>query len=491
MKHIRPICFLVLFFLSVFLTGGAFGVELPDTPPAARIAEYLEAFNSGDETVWQDFSTSDFWQKEADSAIVEKRLGMFRTLYSDLGGVDIVRLDESSTGKISLLCKARRKNAPFEYILLTVETDTLPPYPVAGLSVRPGESPEYDLPDDKMSDDELVAFLEDYLNKLTAEDKFSGAVLVAKDDKVLFKNAYGMASLRYSVPNKIDTKFNLGSMNKMFTGVAIVQLAQQGKLSFDDPIIKHLPDYPNKEVAEKVTIHQLLTHTSGMGDYWEEIFTTEWWQIKTVQQIADLIVDKPLEFEPGERFRYSNGGPIILGLIIEKLSGMSYYDYVKEYIYKPAGMINSGCFEVDRPVPNLAIGYTKSNYIGQPSADGQWYNNLFMHVVKGGPAGGGYSTVEDLFNFARALKSHKLLDKEYTELVTTGKVDMGPDIKYAYLFGDETANGQRIIGHSGGAPGINARLAMYLDSGYTVAVMANYDMAAENVNRKIKQILTR
>jgi len=491
MKHMKPICFLALLFLSAVFMNGAFGVELPDTPPAGRMAEYLKVFNSGDEATWRAFSTGDFWQREADSSIVEQRMGMFKTLYADLGGMDIVRLEESSHDKISLLCKARRSGAPFEYVLLMIETDSLEPYRVAGLNIRPGESPEYDLPEGKMSDDEMVAYLEDYLNKLTSEDKFSGTVLVARDDRVLFKKAYGTACKRYDVPNKIDTKFNLGSMNKMFTGVAIAQLAQQGKLSFDDPIIKHLPDYPNKEVAEKVTIHHLLTHTSGMGDYWEEIFAAKWWEIKTVQQIADLIADKPLEFEPGERFRYSNSGPIILGLIIEKLSGMSYYDYVKEYIYKPAGMVNSGCFEVDRPVPNLAIGYTKMNYNGEPDPDGQWYNNLFMHVVKGGPAGGGYSTVEDLFNFARALKSHKLLNKEYTELVTTGKVDMGPDMKYAYLFGDETANGQRIIGHSGGAPGINSRLELYLDSGYTVAVMANYDMAAETVNRKIKQLLTR
>jgi CubicO group peptidase (beta-lactamase class C family) len=491
MRYKKLLCFSVLFLLSMSATGVTAATELPDSPPAARLSEYLKAFNSGDKAAWQTFSAGDFWQRKADSSIIAQRMDMFENLFSDLGGVDIVRVEESTPSKIAVLCKARRENPTFAYVVIGVETDTLAPYPVAGLSVRPGEDPKYDIPEGRMTDDEMVAYLRKYLDELVVEDKFSGTVLVAKDDRVLFKNAYGTACKRYDVPNKIDTKFNLGSMNKMFTGVAVAQLAQQGKLSFDDPIIKYLPDYPNREVAEKVTIHQLLTHTSGMGDYWDEIFAAKWWEIKTVQQMADLIVNEPLEFEPGEKFRYSNSGPLILGLIIEKLSGMSYYDYVKENIYRPAGMINSGCFEVDRPVPNLAIGYTKMDYNGEPDAEGQWYNNLFMHVVKGGPAGGGYSTVEDLFNFARALKSHKLLNKEYTDLVTTGKVDMGPNLKYAYLFGDETANGQHIIGHSGGAPGINARLAIYLDSGYVVAVMANYDMAAQTVSNKIEQILTR
>ncbi len=128
------------------------------------------------------------------------------------------------------------------------------------------------------------------------------------------------------------------------------------------------------------------------------------------------------------------------------------------------------------------------NYDGSRSEDG-WHNNLFMHAAKGGPAGGGFSTVEDLLKFDNALRHHKLLNEEYTNIVTTGKVEMGPDMKYAYLFGDEIADGHRIVGHNGGAPGISAVLDMYWDSGYTVAVLSNYDNAAGMVARKIGQLL--
>ena len=226
----------------------------------------------------------------------------------------------------------------------------------------------------------------------------------------------------------------------------------------------------------------------GIGDYWDELFNAHWWEIKTVGQLAELAAHKPLEFQPGERFGYSNAGPVVLGLIIEKITGQSYYDYVRQNIYEPAGMTSTDCYEMDRPVPNLAIGYTRMNYDGSRSEDG-WHNNLFMHAAKGGPAGGGFSTVEDLLKFNNALRQHKLLNEEYTNMVTTGKVEMGPDMKYAYLFGDEIADGHRIVGHNGGAPGISAVLDMYWDSGYTVAVLSNYDNAAGMVARKIGQLL--
>jgi CubicO group peptidase (beta-lactamase class C family) len=314
--------------------------------------------------------------------------------------------------------------------------------------------------------------------------------LFAKDGNVLFKKAYGLANKRYNVPNRTDTKFNLGSMNKMFTGVAVAQLAQQGKLSFNDPIIKYLPDYANREVAEKVTIHHLLTHTSGLDAYWDAMAERDWTKLRTVADFAGLFVDDTLLFEPGEKFHYSNNGPIVLGLIIEAITGMDYHDYIRENIAKPTGMINTDCYPMDLPVPNLAFGYTKMDHNNQRT--GEWHNNLFMHSARGGPAGGGFSTVEDLLKFDIALRNHRLLNKEYTDIVTSGKEQMGgPEMMYGYLFGVETENGQRIIGHSGGAPGISAILDMYFDSGYTVAVMGNYDEVAGVVAQKIRTLLMR
>lgn len=462
--------------------------EIPDTPAGKLLVRLVDAFNSGEESQWRNFIENHWKEKEG---AFEARLGFFEQVYSDLGGLVLQRIEDSKDYSLSVLMRAKQPNGPFEWVLLTVQADTLPPHKLDMLSVRPGEEPGFEVPEGDLTQDQLVDFLDRYLDNLVSKDRFSGTILIAKDGKPFYTRAYGLASKRYNVPNRLDTKFNLGSMNKMFTGVAIMQLVEQGKVSVEDLVGKYLPDLPRPEIAEKVTIHHLLTHTSGMQDYWEELFDSHWWEIKTVSQLAELIFDDTLLFEPGSDFHYSNSGPIVLGMIIEKVTGQDYYNYIREHIYGPAGMINTDCYEMDTPIPNLAIGYTRMNYDGRPNPDGRWRNNLFMHAAKGGPAGGGFSTVEDLLKFDLALRNDKLISQQSFDTLTTGKTQRGPGSMYAYLFQDRNSNGHRIVGHGGGAPGINAMLDMYLDSGYTVAVMANYDGAAETVAQKIEQLLAR
>jgi CubicO group peptidase (beta-lactamase class C family) len=464
-------------------------VTFPDTYAGQMAQQFLDAFNSGEENLWREYFLQD--PKAKDSAeVLQRRMDMTQFLYGDLGGLDARKLVEDNEYMIKFLAEAREPKGPFNWVVLVMAFDSLPPHGIKSIGVQPGDEPGKELPPGKLKPQQMVALLDEYVQSLAAEDRFSGTVLVAKDGQPIYKKAFGQANLRYHVPNQIDTKFNLGSMNKMFTGVAIAQLAEQGKLSFNDLVGKFLPDYPNKEVAEKVTIHHLLTHTSGLSDYWEPLFNSNFTTVRTVQGYAELFWDDTLLFEPGERFQYSNAGPIVLGLIIEKISGQSYFDYVKEHIYKPAGMINSDCYEMDAVVENLAFGYTRTDMDGHP-VDGPRRNNMFLHAVRGGPAGGGWSTVEDLFGFAKALQSGQLVGKAYVDTLTTGKEEMGPDMKYGYLFGEEFSDGHRIVGHNGGAPGISAQLDMYVDLGYTVAVLSNYDMMAGVVAGKIGEMIVR
>lgn len=338
----------------------------------------------------------------------------------------------------------------------------------------------------------IIDELEAYLANLVAEDKFSGAVLVGRNDKILFAQAYGLASKAFNVPNRTDTKFNLASMNKMFTGVAIAQLAQQGKLSFNDRISIHLPSYPF-EVANHITIHHLLTHTSGLGSYWNSKRAATWTNLRSINDYLPLFIHEPLLSEPGSRWAYSNAGYIVLGAIIEAVSNQNYFDYVRNNIYKVAGMPNTDAYDLDYDVPNLAIGYTNLNAKGQ-TIPGPRRNNLFMHVIKGGPAGGGFSTVEDLFRFNLALRSHQLLTTRFTEVVTTGKVVVGAaPTKYAYGFVDTQVLGNRVIGHNGNFPGISAQIDMYWNNGYTVVVLSNYDPArgAEPVISKLRELISK
>ena len=310
-------------------------------------------------------------------------------------------------------------------------------------------------------------------DKLAGEDEFSGAVLIAKDNRMLFSHAYGLADRNRRIPNTLRTRFRIGSMNKMFTAVAILQLVQAGKVKLTAPLGTYLPDYPNRDVATKVTIHQLLTHTGGTGDIFGPDFDAHRKELRTLADYVKLYGKRGPEFEPGSSWAYSNYGFILLGRVIEKVTGHRYYDYVQQHIYAPAGMTRTGSLPENEAVPDRAVGYTKL-----PGTTA-WAPNSDTLPYRGTSAGGGYSTVEDLARFAHALLSHELLNPDTTKLLITGKVKAGPGARYAYGFEDaRDADGNGWVGHGGGAPGINGDLKIYAKSGYVVAVLANLDPPA-------------
>jgi len=347
-------------------------------------------------------------------------------------------------------------------------------------------------PSGQLTEPAIVKEIERHVNLAVQEGRFSGVVLIAKDDKVLLKKAYGLANAASNIPNKTDTKFNLGSMNKMFTSVAIAQLVQAGKLSYNDTLASVLPDYPNKETARKITIHQLLTHTSGLGDFFRPEFFQNRDKYKSLTSYLSLFANDPLLFEPGSGWSYSNAGFIVLGVIVEKVSGENYFDYVKEHIFQPAGMINSDYYERDAAVPNMALGYTYDDMTDPSHNKPRLVNTPFL-PAKGSSAGGGYSTADDLLGFSHALLGYKLLSKALTDTITSGKVasPRGPGFQYGYGFNVITGFwGRHIIGHGGGSRGINGALSMIPENGYTVVVLANYDPpAADGMAREIADFL--
>jgi D-alanyl-D-alanine carboxypeptidase len=258
------------------------------------------------------------------------------------------------------------------------------------------------------------------------------------------------------------------SINKLFTRTAIGQLAEKGKLSLDDTIGKFLPDYPNREAAAKVTVRQLLGMTSGIGDFFGEKYRdTPKDRIRTLEDYLRLFASESLLFAPGSQRRYSNGGYIVLGLIVEKASGQSYFAYVHDHIYVPAGMTATGHCEADVPMEDVASGYTRDGDDAEHATEPR-RNNMYSRPARGSSAGGGYATAMDLFRFAMALRAGKLL---------------GP-------LGREWFAGPQA--YAGGAPGINAELDMDPVPGWTVVVMGNYDPpAASSLARKIGAILRR
>jgi CubicO group peptidase (beta-lactamase class C family) len=326
------------------------------------------------------------------------------------------------------------------------------------------------------ADSAFAAALHAQLASVAAAGQFSGAVLVARDGRTVFEGAYGLADRERLVPNTLHTQFRVGSMYKMVTAVATLQLVQAGVVRLDAPLGTYLPDYPNAEVASKVTPHHLLTHTGGTGDIFEPEFMARRLEIRTTGDYLRLFGTRGLQFAPGTRHVYSNYGFMLLGAVIERVSGTSYDDHVATRVLAPAGMTATGTAPEDSPVPGRSVGYIRVR------ADAQGASALVSNAptlpYRGTPAGGGYSTVGDFARFAVALRERRLLDSAHTALLLSGKVPVIPGVRYAYGFMDRILGGRRFVGHSGNAPGIDAELVFEPDGGYVIVVLSNFDPPA-------------
>src|SRR5262245_36451304 len=369
---------------------------------------------------------------------------------------------------------------------VVVEVEPQPPNRITSVDLYGARPPVDQPPAPKLEPAEIGKRLGAFVDRLAQAGVFSGTVLLRQNDKVLLTRATGVANRDFDAPIRLDTKFNLGSMNKMFTGVSVMKLVQQGKLSLDDPIGRHLDaTWLPKVDRNKVLVKHLLTHTSGLGSYFNETFDrTSRLLYRKVDDYKPLVAEETLAFEPGTKWDYSNTGMLIAGAVIEKASGMDYFEFVRKNVTGPAGMKNTDCYELDRVNPNLAVGYERRLTPGGV----EFRNNVFDHVLRGGPAGGGYSTVEDLDRFAQALRTNALLDAASTQELLRPRPEIAsPD--YGLGFGvDQTPTGRR-VGHSGGFTGISAGLDVYLDSGWNVAVLSNFGGAAGVVNTKAAQLI--
>lgn len=396
-----------------------------------------------------------------------ERAKTFVRIASDLGRASLVGVEP--LGERGARVVLRSQDRP-QWFIFDLDLEPSPPFGVLGTRVGVEDSPPEAVSAEPLTREQALAAIRSRLDGLARDDRLSGVVLVAKDGGVVLQQAVGFADRGLEVPNRVDTKFNLGSINKLFTEIAIRQLAAAGKLSLDDPLVRLWPDYPNAEVARRVTVARLLDHSSGMGDVFGPRYdATPRERLRGLSDYLPLFVDQPLAFEPGTDRRYSNAGFVVLGLVIERLSGQSYFDYVRENIYRQAGMNDSGHFASDELVANRARGYTRLNERLEEGGAGRLplRDNVLSLPGRGSSAGGGYSTAPDLLRFAQALKAGKL-----------GVV--------------ETFRSRGGLAIAGGSPGINAGLEDDWRSGWTVIVLANEDPpAAERLAREIRGILER
>lgn len=430
---------------------------VPDGPMGRTLLEYLDAFNSGDAVQINAFNIAHHFDVPA-----KDQLGIFR----QSGGFLLKRVESNDASAIAALVQEKDSDAIARMTIRETGTADAPK-----LSIQVGDiprPPEFAIP--RVTEIEAIRALDARAGEMVARDELSGAMLISRKGKIIYSRTWGLADRAKGIPINLDTKFRIGSDNKMFTAVAVLQLVAAGKVSLDGKVGDYLPDYPNKEVAQKVTVRMLLNHSAGTGDFFGPDFDQNRLNLKHNEDYVRIFGVRDPIFPPGTQERYSNYGFVVLGSIVQHVSGEDYYEYVRRHIFQPAGMNNTDSQPESDPVPGRAVGYTYK--------DGKWIDSADTLPPRGMAAGGGYSTAHDLLRFAAAMESGKLLPKalvdQATHFQTRGKW-------YGFGFAVYGEQGpEHWYGHGGGAPGMNADLRVFPDTDTVIVTLANVDPSVAN-----------
>ena len=428
---------------------------IPDTPAGKRFAEFLAVFNSANDDALRTYLRAEL---PADKDAPE----LFVSVYSDTG--PLIPFEIKSTGPDEIfVVLAQRNTDSFDTIELQVEAAE--PHRIVALTPHGLRRPPNAPPIPSLSEAQLLVALKAELDRDTAADIFSGVLLLAHNGRPVFEYASGMADRERGAPNTLQTAFGTASIGKVFTTVAVMQLVQAGKIDLDAPIGRYLPHYPNAATAANVTVNELLTHTGGTGDIFGELRDQHRAELRTPADYIALFGDRDPLFEPGSQRAYSNYGFIVLGRIIETVSGQRWGDYERDHIFLPTGMTRTETLADDAPVAHRAADYTLK--------DGRMARQIPARGEGPTPAGGAYTTAGDLLKFANALLAGRLLDKAHTDLVLYGQAKIGSH-SYPYDLSGKTDNGTVFIGHQGGGRGENGDLRAFPGSGYTLVILNNF-----------------
>lgn len=425
---------------------------LPGTRAGEVLASWLAAFNSGEPEQLRALAESYSPGPPPEQMVAIREM---------TGGFEVLRIGNSEPLSLVVLVKEKDGDRVAE---LDLSVSAEGPAAITKMDLRLVPRPaEFAIP--RMNEVDALAAVSAYAAKAHGKDRFAGALLIARNEQILLERAWGLADRERGASVSLNTKFRLGSMNKMFTSIATLQLVEAGKMALDDTLGKHLPEYPNRSIASTVTVRQLLSHTGGTGDIFGPEFTKNRLTLRAHDDYVTLYGERAPTHGPGAEFRYSNYGFVLLGALIETVSGSSYYDYVELHILKPAGMDSTGSLPENTDVPNRAHGYMKR--------DGNWVSNAATLPWRGTAAGGGYSTAGDLLRFARALESGALVSKKTLADATQPKTE-----RYGFGFQVRGEGPLRSYGHGGGAPGMNGELRVFPRLGYVLVGLSNLDPPA-------------
>lgn len=447
----------------------AMNPTLPDTPIgklAGTLVRHIDADNPAQIRQWAPSILAASVDPDDKTDFIAGLVSAVR----DEGGVDVfdVRTDPHQPGLLEVAVKGRRNGQTGLFFLVA---DPAHPGQFAQVHLVGMDDPLFaDWPKGPVSHAELGKRIHAVMDKLASASDFSGCVTVLDGGDTVFDECRGLADRSFDVPVDHQTKFHIGSVGKMFTAVAIAQLVEAGKLSWDDTLAKRVPEYPDQATARKITVWELLHHTSGLGDFMVPDYFEHAQRYINPADYLGLIARQPKVGEPGKGASYSNAGYVLLGRIIENASGESYFDYIQHHIFEPAHMASSGFDSEDEIVPGLAVGY----YHDDGVFSRKWKANWVLGIYKGSPAGGGYSTNADLLRFAAALHGGKLLKPATLAKMSDDEVpnEGGPGAIGAGI-DERLSHGRHIRGHQGGIEGTTADLEMISETGAAVALTSN------------------
>lgn len=446
--------------LCVIAPAGAMAAQaapFPDTPAGRLLSLRLSVYNAvtpeGVERynrLYGRQSTLEGWQD----------------LYRTTGRITPVRVESNGPNEATMLLSAEYGDAFWQE---RVVVDPGDPMKVMDITFQVADRPpEFAIP--RLPRAELHREMARRLAQNVAADRFAGTMMVARHGRVIYQSASGLADRSTMAPVRMNTRFRIGSANKMFTAIGVLQLVQRGRIALDAPVGTYLRDYPNTEFARSVTIRQLLSHTGGAGDIFTPEYEARRLEVRTLADYVRLFGNRAPDTSEEGKNAYSNYGFVLLGRIIEVVSGDDYYSYVQNNIFRRAGMNDTGSLpEIDR-VPSRSRGYTRR--------EGRLADNADTLPWRGSAAGGGYTTAADLVRFGNALRSGRLLSREMVNQATSPQ---RPDGWYGFGFWIGGQGLTRNWGHGGGAPGMSAAFRVFPELDAIVVALANLDpLAAGN-----------
>lgn len=416
-----------------------------------------------------------FTQNNLARESVERRIGAFLE-WRKRGGFEIVKIEKQVDARLELEIRFPVTDDHWRLHIIMSKDET---GKIEELLMGRAALPDRVGGD---TDQEIANSFIDYVIDLGDKNLFSGAVLIGRGPHILGETAVGWANQDFDVQNTTDTRFNLASLTKSWTAVAIVQLIEQQRLTFSSKL-KSLIEFDGHVFDERIEIRHLLSHTSGLGDYFGPDFDlTPKNLIRSLDDFLRLAKSFEPAFEPGTKWSYSNIGMILLGKVIEKITGQSYHDAIAENILFPIGMRDAGFPHLDRVNPNCAVGYGN-----------QWTENgpiqincLHSWAVRGAADGCSFGTIHDVWAFSRALRENTLVSKEMYQVMTSPKPELGSS---DYGFGFALLPNRAIVGHSGGLLGASANLDIINDpEDWTVIVLAN-DLSMRTPVIKARQLI--